>query len=83
MKRENSVSSNLALNQESESLVEIIIIQGSVEQSVTNNEYFSNSSFDDTTENSNTIIIQDFLFATNADFIDQEIEMIWMHLFQS
>ena len=31
------------------------------------------SSFGDTTENTNTLISQDFFFATNADFIDQEI----------
>ena len=71
--KENSVSSNLALNQDSELSVEIASTEESVDQSVTNDEYSLNSSFGHTTENTTTSISQDFLFATNADFIDQEI----------
>ena len=68
-----SVSSNLDLNQESESSVEIAFTEESVDQSVSNDEDYLSSSFGDTTENTNTLISQDFFFATNADFIDQEI----------
>ena len=71
--KENSVSSNLALNQKSELSVEIASTEESVDQSVTNDEYSLNSSFGDTTENTTTLISRDFLFATNSDLIDQEV----------
>ena len=73
VEKESSVGSNLALNQENGSSVEIASTEGSDDQSITNDEDFLNSSFVNATENTASLISQDFLFATNADFIDQEI----------